>query len=211
MLKRLPDVVRLVRRLKKTSEFWVIGADVIDGVYFPPSAVSRFSLVATADRLGAKTRVLGFSSSDDAGPAAVEAIRRVAGTARLYVRDPGCRIAVWSNSASTRRPPQQTWSSPSPAYRQHRTGRASPRRKSALALINVSGLIQGATIRSQSLSRSCSTSASSGWAIGLVPHVVRSGRTTIWQPRGCCTMRSAPSQACGSWTRSHRSRRCSLW
>ena len=173
MLKRLPDVVRLVRRLKKASEFWVIGADVMDGVYFPPSAVSRFSLVATADRLGAKTRVLGFSWSDDAGPAAVEAIRRVAGTARLYVRDPmSHRRLVELGIDQATAAADVVFALPGlPST----SRQAVPAPDGKLALINVSGLIQGRMDQVPEFVQIVQHLSSSGWAIGVVPHVVRSG------------------------------------
>ncbi|GIM64227.1 hypothetical protein Pve01_82680 [Planomonospora venezuelensis] len=173
MLKRLPDVVRLVRRLKKASEFWVIGADVMDGVYYPPSAVSRFSLVATASRLGVRSRVLGFSWSEDAGPAAVEAIRRVAGSTRLYVRDPishrrlielgvGQAIAAADIVFALPNPP----SAPSQGV---------PTSDGKLALINVSGLIQGRMDQVPEFVDIVRHLNSNGWVIGVVPHVVRDG------------------------------------
>lgn len=172
LYRRFPDVVRFARQLNRGSELCMIGADVMDGVYYPPSAMARFSLLNLANRSGLQTRVLGFSWSDQAEPSAWEAIRRVAPATQLFVRDPqslrrlearGVEGAIAAADIVFALPHNS--SAPPPI----KTGRAK------LALLNVSGLIQGRMDQLPEFEAVLRHLRETGWSMCFVPHVVRPG------------------------------------
>lgn len=172
LYRRFPDVVRFARQLNRATELCVIGADVMDGVYYPPSAMARFSLLNLANRLGVRTRVLGFSWSDQAEPSAWEAIRRVAPSTRLFVRDPqslrrleerGVESAIAAADIVFALPHD------SAAPARTKTVRAK------LALLNVSGLIQSRMDQVPEFEQVLQHLGEAGWSLCFVPHVVRPG------------------------------------
>jgi polysaccharide pyruvyl transferase WcaK-like protein len=78
------------------ERFYCLGADVLDGYYSERSTLQRLSLVAIAARIGANTAVLGFSFNEKPAPVAVEALRKLPSTVRLYARDPVSRDRLMS-------------------------------------------------------------------------------------------------------------------
>jgi colanic acid/amylovoran biosynthesis protein len=83
------SVARFGRALAGATSLAVVGADVMDGRYSLPASVRRATLATAAARAGVDTRIIGFSWSASARPAARRALAGAASSGvRLLVRDP---------------------------------------------------------------------------------------------------------------------------
>ena len=74
-------------RMSRASEVYVIGADCMDGFY---SSLISLGLLAAADlacRMGAKTRITGFSFNENPAPAVVGAFMRTTPKLEFNLRD----------------------------------------------------------------------------------------------------------------------------
>ncbi|GLB68296.1 hypothetical protein AHIS1636_27380 [Arthrobacter mangrovi] len=71
------------------TEVAVVGADIMDGAYNPKASARRANMLRLANRMGADSKVLGFSWNGRPTTASRQFLKRatLAGT-QLYVRDP---------------------------------------------------------------------------------------------------------------------------
>ncbi|NMM88408.1 hypothetical protein B2J88_29340 [Rhodococcus sp. SRB_17] len=82
------DYFRFLLAARAAKNVWLIGADIMDGGYSSLSSIVRFSAVRGAAKVGARTRVLGFSWNAHPKPSAVWSAQRASADVELWVRDP---------------------------------------------------------------------------------------------------------------------------
>lgn len=178
-LERVANSIKLAKHLAAAERYIVIGADVMDGLYYPTSSVSRFSSLIMARRLGLEARLVGFSWSSHAEKSSLTAYRfAVKQGVEAYPRDP----------ISTRR------------IKQHGTkvsGQAADlvfstldvessatvieritqcvNSKRPVAVVNVSGLLGGRTNQSIEYLEIINQLQSMGYFTIFLPHVIRQG------------------------------------
>jgi colanic acid/amylovoran biosynthesis protein len=100
-----PGLLRCFVELLRADRLVVIGADVIDGVYVPASALKRLGMAAFASRLGKATAVASFSFSSKPNPAVVERMKAYGARISYRVRD---RRSLTRFVAATGLPAEQT-------------------------------------------------------------------------------------------------------
>jgi polysaccharide pyruvyl transferase WcaK-like protein len=74
--------------MKKYECFYCLGADVMDGYYFPYATCKRVELVSLAAKSGANAAILGFSFNDKPDIECVRALKNLPQNVRLCARDP---------------------------------------------------------------------------------------------------------------------------
>ncbi|WP_243226780.1 polysaccharide pyruvyl transferase family protein [Microbacterium sp. CIAB417] len=84
----LRAVSEFARLVDVVAACGIVGADMMDGIYNDRAAARRFRLAEIAARLGADSRVLGFSWVDKPSPIAKRALRRTSAQVSLLARDP---------------------------------------------------------------------------------------------------------------------------
>lgn len=95
-------MARLALRMRAYDALYVIGADIIDGVYDPRRALVRLRLMKRAAEAGVRTVLVGSSISATPDPACLQALGELPPSVRLNVRDPVSRARL---SPYLRRPP----------------------------------------------------------------------------------------------------------
>lgn len=79
---------RLVELLQNARSLSVIGADVMDGVYWEAPSIRRFRAAGLAAELGLPARILGFSWSEHPTRLARDTMARTSAIVDLCARDP---------------------------------------------------------------------------------------------------------------------------
>ena len=78
-------------RIADHSHFFVLGADTMDGKYSDHRTLQRAAAARVATELGLGAGILGFSFNDSPTRSAVQALRSLPPSVRLYARDPVSR------------------------------------------------------------------------------------------------------------------------
>lgn len=66
---------------------YVLGADILDGVYNLPDAIKRIRLAGVCSEQGQDSRIIGFSLNENPHPAVIQEFKRLNGVP-LFLRDP---------------------------------------------------------------------------------------------------------------------------
>jgi colanic acid/amylovoran biosynthesis protein len=84
---RLVALRRFIGLLSAFDEFVVVGADTMDGIYSGYESVMRLSLIRTAQEMGLKTRLMGFSWSATPNPRVLSVLSSIARDCLFIARD----------------------------------------------------------------------------------------------------------------------------
>jgi polysaccharide pyruvyl transferase WcaK-like protein len=161
---------------KAADSVILIGADLMDGLYNPQRSVARFSLLHTASRMGAQSRVTGFSWSEDVASAVRNLPARSDPQIGYFLRDP--RSLARFNSLTRGRGQgvaDVVFSSVSRASLPTSLAEWTSARQGHYAVVNVSGLIEARTNQRDEYARIVSALRRMGLDLAFVPHVVRGG------------------------------------
>jgi|GEM_PF-880449 len=88
LVSSLRDHRQVRRLLRNAHAFWVVGADLMDGLYNPSASLSRASLLVSAHAFGCESRALGFSWPDRPMATVSRRLREADRVAALFARDP---------------------------------------------------------------------------------------------------------------------------
>lgn len=177
IVRGLADQKSLRSHLARASEFWVIGADLMDGLYNPAASLARASMLVTASAMGVKARALGFSWPDRPVPTVASKLRDADAVAQLFARDPishGRMIAqgftrvqlasdIVFGNARVKAPVELE-------------GQVSAWREQGkrIALVNISALVGARMNQSPEYGVIFAGLAELGYAVVVLPHVIRS-------------------------------------
>ena len=94
-LNAYPDASpRASLQIATHSHFFVLGADTMDGKYSDHRTSQRAAAARVATELGLVAGILGFSFNHSPTPGAVQALRSLPPSVRLYARDPVSRARL---------------------------------------------------------------------------------------------------------------------
>ena len=85
---RLATLRRLMAALRQGTDFVILGADVLDGIYEPSNTIRRLWLAVAAQRAGLSANLIGFSFADRAGPQVRGFLRDHCASFNIISRDP---------------------------------------------------------------------------------------------------------------------------
>jgi colanic acid/amylovoran biosynthesis protein len=184
-LLRGPEVRAYLRLLNSAASVSVTGADLMDGLYNTASSVARASALKSAEHRGIPARVLGFSWSPDAHPRARAAMRRLTST-RVLARDPRSyerliadgisnvtQVAdtVFASTTVNPNTPADEWIS-----RNEASG-------TPIAIVNCSALIGNRINQIPDYVAITRSLVEQGYAILLLPHVLRTSDDDLSESR----------------------------
>ncbi|MEV4902736.1 polysaccharide pyruvyl transferase family protein [Citricoccus sp. NPDC055426] len=169
---RARAVGQFVEALKEADDFFVIGADSMDGLYNTSSSLSRVNLLSLASKMGVQSTAVGFSWSDNAKEVVVERLRSLPADVRLCVRDPlsverlqasGVPVIpsadiVFTHSRRQVTAKEDAWAKDT---------------DSPVAVINASGLIHKTTDLTEDYLAVVRHVLDLGFKVVLLPHVIR--------------------------------------
>lgn len=81
-------LMRFILHAQGYTDFFLIGADVMDGYYSAKDTLAKIQLARLANRCGLNTRLLGFSFNNHADKSCVIALRTLPAAVRMHSRDP---------------------------------------------------------------------------------------------------------------------------
>lgn len=79
---------RAARLIASASNFFVVGADIMDGAYTTQQSIRRFALAKYAVRVGVSARIFGFSWSPKVSPVIQKTVESLPSEVVLCMRDP---------------------------------------------------------------------------------------------------------------------------
>jgi colanic acid/amylovoran biosynthesis protein len=88
MRPRLGTLRRLMAALRQGTDFVILGADVLDGIYQPSNTIRRLWLAVAARRAGLSSNLIGFSFADRAGARVRAFLRDHCSDLNIISRDP---------------------------------------------------------------------------------------------------------------------------
>lgn len=174
-VKRLAAMFWLGKFSRQIHNSYVIGADIMDGVYNGVASVTRFSIASQLGSAGVSSTITGFSWSDESTPGANKGLRRAARSSRLIVRDPVSheRLTLVGQSVELSADlvfMHQGISIP-PQTREWVEERRSSGRK--IAILNASALIGEAPQVLRGYAAAIRTLDAQGYSVIFLPHVKR--------------------------------------
>jgi polysaccharide pyruvyl transferase WcaK-like protein len=84
----------LSEHLKRCEEVLLVGADIVDGVYNPPSVSRRLKVLRQVAERGARAAILGCSFSETPDASCLEVLRQLPASVRIKARDKVSRIRM---------------------------------------------------------------------------------------------------------------------
>ena len=78
---------RLVPIIVRYEQFYCLGADMMDGYYYPPATSKMLSMISVAASIGLDTTVIGFSFNEKPTPDSVQSLRKLPSNVKLCARD----------------------------------------------------------------------------------------------------------------------------
>jgi polysaccharide pyruvyl transferase WcaK-like protein len=85
---------RLLPKLARYERAFLIGADIIDGVYDADDAIKRINVLGEAATLGAQATVLGASFNSAPHPGCIAALRGLPSSVTICARDPASKVRM---------------------------------------------------------------------------------------------------------------------
>ncbi|WP_161965412.1 polysaccharide pyruvyl transferase family protein [Rhodococcus sp. P1Y] len=173
LLTRIPDAWKFHRIARRASQIGVIGADVMDGRYFPTSSIARCSILAASQRAGQTTAVFGFSWSAEPVTSAVTAMRYLGKSqSTLYVRDPISRDRLVSLGV------ENTVGVADLVF-SLQSAKHSDEEQGSTVVVNVSGLVSGAGVEATVYVKLVDELVERGYTVLVLPHVIRPGDSDL--------------------------------
>ncbi|WP_226574602.1 polysaccharide pyruvyl transferase family protein [Acuticoccus sediminis] len=81
-------------RTRRVGAAFLIGADILDGIYNPDSVIRRLKILSTLAQRGCAATVLGSSFNEAPNPVCVAALRQLPPSVAIHARDPVSRARM---------------------------------------------------------------------------------------------------------------------
>lgn len=174
LLARVLDAWKFHRIAQGASHVGIVGADVMDGRYFPTSSIARCSILTASQRAGQSTAVFGFSWSTEPVRSATTAIKYLGRSgSTLYVRDPVSRNRlVKQGVVNTVEVADLVFS-----LSGENEVACSSRERSVV--VNVSGLVANEGVKAEPYVDLLDDLMNRGYSITVLPHVIRPGDSDL--------------------------------
>jgi len=160
-------IFKVAKLIKNADSIYIIGADLMDGKYNYAASLHRLQILHLAKKLSIKSRVLGFSWSDESYNSLINYMKTCCQSTKFYVRDPKSfsriskhKIANLENSADI-------------VFSLEIKASQHSEEKEKYIVVNASGLISGNTSTLQIYRSIISQALNKEYRIILLPHVIR--------------------------------------
>lgn len=171
---RLKDVLKFADFLCRSSKLYIIGADVMDGLYSRVESITRINFAAISSSLDVSTHITGFSWPENPDKTVISFLSKTK-TPRYNLRDPlsYSRFKQTFPEHDHRLVADVAFASSSRLDLPIKLAHWLAEDDSPVALVNVSGLIGARGDFANEYVRVAKLLKLSGWRICFIPHVIR--------------------------------------